>query len=557
MNATKYFMDKFCLNNVDSGMKLLLLLGLFPLQLLAQSNFSDTVRQIETVLKPWSNPNLPGVSVAISRNGQLIYAQAFGAADLEHDVLNDTATIFEAGSVSKQFTAAAILLLELDGKLSQQDDVRKYIPELPDYGSVIKIYDLIHHQSGLRDWGSVAEVEGWGRGSRAHTNAHALQIICRQTALNNPPGTEYIYSNSNYNLMAIIVERVAKTSFAQFCKDRIFVPAGMSHTSWRNDFRQVVKKRAIAYQQTPMALKLSMPFEDAHGNGGLLTTATDLVKWAAFMFGGKLGGQALLDRQLEKARFRNGIYHPYAAGLRISKFNGRDQVTHSGATAGYRANLDYFPELGLSIALLSNTSGFSPVQIAEKLASIFIPDQLKISAASGPVVYKADPAAQKKLAGWYRDDRTDEGIFLQASDSVLLMPSKKPVYVATDGKLIANGYQLQFEKSGFKRIDFGPPADTLHFIKEPAATWSPSELKQFEGTYSSTDANTTIRIKISGNNLQYIQEPDAPVQYSATYKDGFAAAGSSIRFVRDKNGTIAGFMLSVGRARRIEFKRMN
>ena len=536
-------------------MKKLLLLGLFPLQLLAQSNISDTVRQIETVLKPWSNPGFPGVSVAISRHGQLVYAGAFGAAELEHGVLNDTATIFEAGSVSKQFTAAAILLLEQDGKLSQQDDVRKYIPELPDYGSVITVYDLIHHQSGLRDWGSVAEVEGWGRGTRAHTNAHALQIICRQTALNNLPGTEYIYSNSNYNLMAIIVERVVKTSFAQFCKDRIFIPAGMTHTSWRNDFRQIVKNRAIAYQQTPMILKMSMPFEDAHGNGGLLTTAADLVKWASFMHGGKLGGQALLGRQLEKGRFRNGKLHPYAAGLRIGMFNGYEQVSHSGATAGYRANLDYFPQLGLSIALLSNTSGFSPVQIAEKIARIFIPDLPPVAAATAPEVYKAEPGEQKKLEGWYRDNRTDEGIFLQASDSTLLMPNKKPVFIANDGKLLANGYQLQFEKSVLKRIDFGPPADTLVFIKEPAAAWSPAELKQFEGTYSSTDANTTIRIKISGNNLQYIKEPDAPVQFAPTYKDGFAAPGSSIRFVRDKKGKITGFALSVGRARRIWFSR--
>lgn len=537
-------------------MKLLLLLGLFPLQLLAQSNFSDTARQIETVLKPWSNTNLPGVSVAISRHGQLIYAQAFGAADLEHDVLIDTATIFEAGSVSKQFTAAAILLLEQDGKLSQQDDVRKYIPELPDYGSVIKIYDLIHHQSGLRDWGSVAEVEGWGRGSRAHTNAHALQIICRQTALNNPPGTEYIYSNSNYNLMAIIVERVAKTSFAQFCKDRIFVPAGMSHTSWRNDFRQVVKKRAIAYQQTPMALKMSMPFEDAHGNGGLLTTATDLVKWAAFMHGGKLGGQALLDRQLEKGRFRNGIYHPYAAGLRISKFNGRDQVTHSGATAGYRANLDYFPELGLSIALLSNTSGFSPVQIAEKLARIFIADW-PASWVEIPVVYKAAPDEQKKLEGWYRDAKTDEGIFIRAVDSTLLMPNKIPITFTQQRRLLANGYNIRFLRSGLLRISTTQPIDTTKFLREPASNWSTDDLKQFEGTYTSKDANTTIRFKVSGTNLQYLQEPDVPVTVIATYKDGFATPGSSIRFLRDKKGQLTGFFMSVGRARQIEFKKMN
>ncbi len=536
-------------------MKLLLWLGLFPLQLLAQSSFSDTARQIESILKPWSNPGLPGVSVAISRNGQLIYAGAFGAADLEHNVLNDTATIFEAGSVSKQFTAAAILVLEQDGKLNQRDDVRKYIPELPDYGSVITIYDLIHHQSGLRDWGSVAEVEGWGRGSRAHSNAHALQIICRQTALNNPPGTEYIYSNSNYNLMAIIVERVAKFSFAQFCKERLFIPAGMSHTSWRNDYRQVVKNRAIAYQQTPMTLKMSMPFEDAHGNGGLLTTAADLVKWAAFMHAARLGGEQLLSRQLEKGQFRNGQKHPYAAGLRIDRFNGKELVTHSGATAGYRANLDYFPAAGLSIALLSNTSGFSPVQIAQKIARIFFPDIPAASSAFSPAVFKTNPGDQKKREGWYRNSRTDDGILLKASDSLLLMPDKKPVYSTPDGKLFANGYQLQFLKTGFNSIEGGTPSDTLLYVKESAASWSPTELKQFEGTYYSTDANTTIRIKIIGNNLQYLQEPDAPVQYSPTYKDGFAAPGSGIRFLRDKTGKITGFTLSVGRARRIWFSR--
>ncbi|WP_290793955.1 serine hydrolase domain-containing protein [Flavihumibacter sp. UBA7668] len=535
-------------------MKLLLLLVFLPIQLIAQSNFSDTIRKINVILQPWTHPNLPGVSVAISRNGQLLYATAVGSADLEHGIANDTSTIFEAGSVSKQFTAAAILLLEQDGKLNVMEDVRKYIPELPNYESVITIYDLIHHQSGLRDWGSVAEVEGWGRGSRAHTNAHALQIICRQKALNNPPGTEYIYSNSNYNLMAIIVERVAKTSFAAFCKQRIFIPAGMSHTSWRNDYRQIVKNRAIAYQQTPMLLKTSMPFEDAHGNGGLLTTPSDLVKWAAFMHAGKLGGPALLNHQLKLGQFRNGTSHPYAAGLRITRFNGEHLVTHSGATAGYRANLDYFPQQRLSIAILSNTSGFSPGQIAEKIAALFIPPTSSPKPSPLPV-FKAVPQEQKKLEGWYRDSRSDEAIFIQATDSMLILPGKNPILQGSDRSLYANGYKILFLKNGLIRSVTGPPVDTVQFFKEPPAVLNPSQLKQYEGMYESEEANTIIKLKAGETNLQFIKEPNAPLIHNPTYKDGFESSESTIRFIRNKNGSIKGFYISVGRARRIWFER--
>ncbi len=533
-------------------MKRFFLLIFFPFAATAQPGFSDTSLQIEKILQPWTHSNLPGVSIAISRNGQLLYANAVGAADLEHGIANDTATIFEAGSVSKQFTAAAILLLQQDGKLRLQDDVRTYIPELPEYGAVLTIYDLIHHQSGLRDWGSVAEVEGWGRGTRAYSNAHALQIICRQKALNNAPGTEYIYSNSNYNLMAIIVERVAKTSFAQFCKERIFQPAGMTHTSWRSDYRQIVKNRAIAYQQTPLQLKTLMPNENAHGNGGLLTTASDLVKWAAFMQAGKLGGTAFLQQQLERGRFRNGVWHPYAAGLRIDQFNGQDRVTHSGATAGYRANLDYFPKQGLAIALLSNTSGFSPVQVADKIASLFIP--APPTTASLPLQpFKAAPAVQKKLEGWYRNSKSDDADHLIAADSLLLLAGKQPFLRATDGSYSINGYRVYFTSSGFTRIDPGPSADTVLFLKEPAASWTPAQLKQFEGSYKSEEANVRIRLKATDKTLEYSLAPDAPVVYTPTYKDGFETSGSNLRFLRNQQGKLTGFTISVGRARRIAF----
>ncbi len=182
-----------------------------------------------------------------SKDGKPIVQKAYGMADLEHDAPNRADTIFEAGSVSKQFTAAAVLLLAQDGKLSLDDPVRKYVPELPDYGAPLTIRHMLHHTSGLRDWGEVASIAGWPRTSRVYTHAHVIDILCRQKALNFPSGAQYSYSNSGYNLAAIIVSRVSGKTFAEFSNERIFAPLGMTKTSWRDDYTRVVKGRAIAY----------------------------------------------------------------------------------------------------------------------------------------------------------------------------------------------------------------------------------------------------------------------------------------------------------------------
>ncbi len=202
---------------------------------------------LDAVVAPLVKPDAPGCAVAAARKGERIATRGFGMADLEHGTAITPDSVFEAGSVSKQFTAAAILTLAEGGKLALTDDVRKYLPELPDYGTSITIDHLLSHTSGLRDWGAVAMLKGWERSTRAYTNDDALRIIARQKALNYKPGAEYSYTNSGYNLMAAIVGRVSGQSLAAFSKARLFAPLGMSHTSWRDDFRRVVKDHAIAY----------------------------------------------------------------------------------------------------------------------------------------------------------------------------------------------------------------------------------------------------------------------------------------------------------------------
>ena len=252
--------------------------------------------------------------MGVSLRGTPVLARAYGMADLEHDVPNTPDTIFEAGSVSKQFTAAAVLLLARDGKLSLDDPVRKYIPELPDYGRPLTIRHLLTHTSGLRDWGNVASIGGWPRTSRVYTHAHVLEIVSRQRALNFPPGEHYSYSNTGYNLAAMIVSRVSGMPFADFTRTRIFEPMGMTRTSWRDDYGRIVKGRAMSYAVEGNGFRTLMPFENVYGNGGLLTTVGDLLKWNENYVAPRVGDAAMLAEQQRPRPLTNGRMQSLCAG---------------------------------------------------------------------------------------------------------------------------------------------------------------------------------------------------------------------------------------------------
>jgi CubicO group peptidase (beta-lactamase class C family) len=359
--------------------------------LLAISSFSfaqseaDTVARIEKIFSRYL-PQNPGCQLSISRNGRVIFSKAWGMADLEHLIPLTTESIIESGSVSKQFTAAAILLLEQQGKLSLDDNIRKYIPELPDYGTPITLRRMMHHSSGLRDWGSVAGIAGWPRTTKTYSNADALDIIIHQKALNHKPGDEFSYCNSNYNLFAILVERVSGLSLADFTRKYLFEPAGMTHTQWRDNFKRIVANRALAYDKTPDGYETDMPNEYVYGNGGLLTTTDDLLKWNEYYWNGHFGTPSLLPKQLTIEVFNNGTPYPYAAGLYVTKNKGQDYVYHTGSTASYRAILIRYPQSNLSIAWLSNTAQFdgAPYNVVKEVENLFISDQSPKSEASKP-----------------------------------------------------------------------------------------------------------------------------------------------------------------------------
>lgn len=337
---------------------------------------------VDAVFARWST-STPGCAVGVGVRGRAVLERAYGMANLEHDVPNGPDTIFEAGSVSKQFTAAAVLLLARDGKLSLDDPVRKHIPELPAYAAPLTIRHMLTHTSGLRDWGAVAGIAGWPRGRRVHTHGHVLDIASRQEALNFTPGTNWSYSNTGYNLSAIIVARVSGQSFADFSRERIFKPLGMTRTSWRDDYTRVVKHRAVAYAPSTGGYQEDMPFENVHGNGGLLTTVGDLLRWNQNFASPKVGDAALLREAETPGRLNDGKPLDYGLGLYVRTYRGVREVSHSGATAGYRAFLVRYPDQHLSVAVLCNAANANPTEYARAVAQAYLEPSFTSSAPAG------------------------------------------------------------------------------------------------------------------------------------------------------------------------------
>ena len=328
-------------------------------------------KSVDAIFSKWKNTT-PGCAVGVAVRGKPVLMKAYGMADLEHDVPNTPDTIFESGSLSKQFTAMAIMLLAKDGRLSLDDQVRKHIPELPDYGVPLTIRHMLTHTSGLRDWGSIASIAGAPRTTRAYTHAHVLDIVSRQKALNFTPGTEWSYSNTGFNLSAIIVDRVSGMSFAEFSKRRIFEPLGLTRTSWRDDHQRIVKGRAIAYSTTTGGYQIEMPFENVHGNGGLLTTVGDLLKWNENFVQPRVGDTALVGEQMKAGKYSDGRDLEYGLGLFVRPLDGVTNIYHSGSTAGYRAHLNRFPDSHTSVAVLCNGSNGDATTAANNVSRLYL-----------------------------------------------------------------------------------------------------------------------------------------------------------------------------------------
>lgn len=545
-------------------MRLLLLLLLAPALLRAQAPAADPVAAVDSIFR-WAGPASPGCAIGVARDGRTLVERGYGMANLEHDIPITPATVFEAGSVSKQFTAAAVALLARDGRLSLDDPIRKHLPELPAYTQGITIRQMLSHTSGFRDWGSVVAMGGWPRGTKTYANAHALEVTARQRALNHAPGAEYIYSNTNYNLAAILVERLGGMSFAEFTRQRLFVPLGMTRTEWRDDYNRIVKGRATAYAPRRDGIAQQMPFENVHGNGGLLTTVGDLLRWNEALTNGTVGGAGIdFVRELETpARLTSGRAIGYALGLTVGTYKGTREVAHGGATAGYRAYLARYPEQRLSVALLCNSAA-APTTLASRVADLFLapaPQAARAGAAPATVV-TLPPAELAGKAGVYRDVRTGVALALEVRGAMLgivggsgaLQPLSPTRFTSPGGGTRA---EFTLDRSGRATglVTVADGDSTTYERLEPFAPTA-AALAAYAGRYVSDEAGGVATFVVRDGKLVAELGPGVSTTLAPAYRDGFGAPGLGfVQFVRNGNGEVTALTVGSERARGVVFER--
>ena len=511
-------------------------------------------------------PATAGCAVGVSVAGKVVLEKAYGMTDLEHGVPNKPDSIFEIASVSKQFTAAAVLLLVRDGKLSLDDPARKYLPELPDYGRPLTIRQMLTHTSGLRDWGSVVGLTGWPRGTRVHTHAHVLDVLSRQRALNFPSGTRWSYSNTGYNLAAVLISRVSGQSFADFTRDKIFQPLGMTRTSWRDDHTRIVKDRAIAYDDRPDGLHTNMPFENIHGNGSLLSTVGDLLKWNQNFVAPIVGDAAFVKEQQVPGRFEDGRSHDYAFGLFIGTYKGLRRVYHSGSTAGYRSYVVRFPDEGLSVAILCNAGASSRSgEAAYVIADLYLASHLKPSAPAVPA-HPLSRAEMDGVAGLYVNRETGEPLSIIRNDDALrfetdsfetsdggttrgvLVPVSASRFVSANGRL-----RLELAGGSLQKTD--PFGKVDQFDRVKAVTPTAAELAQLAGRYVSEDAEAVLDVAVLDGALVLKRRPDAIIKLAPLYADAYRGSIGVVRFHRDPSGAVRELSVALDRVWDVRFKR--
>lgn len=355
-------------------------------------------------------PTTPGVSVGVVHNGKIALLKTYGSASLEHNIPITPSTVFQAASVSKQFTAFAIYLLENQQKLSLEDDIRKYLPELPDYGKPIRIKHLLAHTSGLRDQAALISLAGW-RMDDVLTKSQVLRLISRQRELNFEPGSAYLYCNTGYTLLAEIVSRVSGQSFADFTRQQIFEPLQMTSTQFYDDHEKILKNRADSYWKDNGTYKRVNLNDAVAGPSNLYTTAEDMAKWALNFENPKVGDRNLIARFNEPSLLNNGertVYYSlpgdigYHAKGQIQRIHrGLNVLSHGGHSGGFRSTFWRFPNQRFAVILLSNDEHFAQIAKAEAIIELYLKDQLQpepAPSATTPAKHRPTPIPTTNLS---------------------------------------------------------------------------------------------------------------------------------------------------------------
>ena len=530
----------------------------------AESAAAVRHQQVDALFTAWTGSATPGCAVGISRDGALDYARGYGMSNLEYGVPIKLDSVFYIASISKQFTAFSIGLLAQDGKLSLDDDMRKYLPEMPHYGKTITIAQLMHHTNGLREQGQLLNLAGW-RGDDLYTQADALWAITRQQGTNFDPGTEVVYGNSAYTLLATIVQRVSGKSLRAFADERIFKPLGMSDTHYHDDRSEIVHRRASAYASREGGWRISVPNSDYVGSTGVFSTVGDLLKWEQNLVDARVGGRALISSMQTSGRLNDGTEIQYGGGLRLAGYRGLRAVGHDGIDGGYRTEAILFPDQRFAVVALCNGSTIAPGELVRKVADLYLGDSMSLAALKPAV--EMPETEQSALAGTYWSPLSDEVVRMEWKDGALRQVGAPAAFVPIGGGAFRPGEQSQEWRFILPAVglsagapaelrikDFWPTERVFKRLDAPMP--SSTTLASFSGQYRSDETDTTYTVRIVDSMLKLSWARQYDVALDAVGGDRFVGTRGTVTFTRSASGEVDGLTISNRRLRRFRAERI-
>lgn len=528
---------------------------------------------IDSIFSEWDQPNTPGASLGIIKDGILIYAKGYGLANMEYDIPNSPTSVFRIASTSKQFTAACIVLLAEQGKLSLDTTLDTYFSDFPEYASKITITHLLNHTSGIRDYLQVAYLKGLGDND-FYTDTDIMKWLVRQTDLNFAPGNEHLYSNSGYWLLGQIVNKVAEMNMADFAKTNLFEPLDMQQTHFHDDHNKIVKNRASGYYPNGEGgYEISMTTLEMIGDGGIFTTITDIKKWDDAFYSSTVLSNAFWKMMTAQGVLNNGEVIAYASGLMISEYNGLKTIRHGGAFVGFRAELLRFPEQRLSIAIFTNRGDANPSRKANAVADVILKGKFIIPSDKKEETSKKAPKTKApkvvfNLAQLVGNYEIEAGVTL----SVTVKNDSLNVFQNWD----TSSYNLQKVSGNTFRIPgnedlkftFTSLKDNLTQIlvvlkggketvtkRKKVVDTSNIKIDEFEGSYYSNELDVTYTLKTIDDALHVTIADNEAMESTVSQVDELRTRLGVIRFNRTRAGAISGFELDSGRVKNLTFEK--
>lgn len=532
--------------------------------------------KVKALFLQWDKPDSPGCALAIIRDGRIIYKRGYGMADLERRAAISPSSVFYIASVSKQFTAMSISLLAKKGKLSLDDDIRKHLPRFPHYQSPVTIRHLLYQTGGVRDYSHLMSAAGIKFQDAADEDV--FRILTRQKELNFRPGDEYLYSNSNYFLLAQIVRAASGKPLREFAAENIFKPLGMARTAFQNDNAPAtavtagIKDRATGYaSRSDGGFVVEAPGSYHIGDGGLFTTVEDLALWDRNFYDNKLGGgPPLIERFQTPGRLNNGNKTGYAFGLEVETYKGLKMFGHDGAYYGYSAAMIRFPEQKFSVVCLCNQSGIGSATLARQVADIYLANEFRQTGNKVALpALKIIEVPEKELtavAGSYFHSANNNFRRIYVKNGKLIYSrgsSESELAPLGNNNFLMLGTPDRVE-IGFRSPRPGAPLQMIttingevalvHYPVTPA-NYTASQLAEFNGDYYSSEIDATYNINLRGEQLALQRKNvDGETPLQAQFADAFFAPGTgNFRFIRDGQNRVTGFMLNTGRVRNLRF----